>query len=96
VGGGMLVWKRTALRYAGNVQRGCGGVWEGSLLRPIHEAWCYICSTIASGSLLALTVKSAGRRSETAQMQSVMRMVACKCPLQLQHTICTAKPLQQL
>jgi hypothetical protein len=34
VGGGMLVWKPTSLRYAGNVQRGCGVLWEGSLLRP--------------------------------------------------------------
>jgi hypothetical protein len=38
----------------------------------------------AAPLLLAFTVKSAGRRSETAQMQSVMRMVVCKCPLQLQ------------
>jgi hypothetical protein len=30
----------------------------------------------AAPLLLALTVKSAGRCSETAQMQSVMRMVA--------------------
>jgi hypothetical protein len=30
VGGGMMVWKPTALHNAGNVQRGCGVLWEGS------------------------------------------------------------------